>query len=299
MFSPNDKNRGIPNLGDLASAQNFLNELNLVDPPLHGRSFTWTNGQTDPIWTRLDRFLLSLDWFSAYPSSIQSALPRFGSDHAPVYLEFGPHTQRSRIFRLEKSWYNNDQLCSLIHDWWTETNQEGCGAFVVSKKLIHLKHYLKVWASENFGFIYVQKNDLLLEINSLDSISKSRDLSDLEVLRVTQLRQDLSSILREEETYWRQRSRITWLKVGNSNTKYFHSIANGRCNKNFIPRISVDGSWIEGNQNLGKLFSDHLGFLIGIARPSRFLWDWQHLFNSRDVVDLSNLDQPFSLDELK
>lgn len=40
VFSLNDKNRGFPNASDLASAQNFLNELNLADPPLLGRSFT-------------------------------------------------------------------------------------------------------------------------------------------------------------------------------------------------------------------------------------------------------------------
>lgn len=39
-FSINDKNNGFPNSNDLTSAQNFLNELNLADPPLHGRSFT-------------------------------------------------------------------------------------------------------------------------------------------------------------------------------------------------------------------------------------------------------------------
>lgn len=48
-FSLDDNNKGTPNLGDLLDAQNFLEDLNLVDPPLHGRGFTWTNRQVDPI----------------------------------------------------------------------------------------------------------------------------------------------------------------------------------------------------------------------------------------------------------
>lgn len=195
MFFLNDKNRGIPNPSDLPSAHNFLNELELADPPLHGRSFTWTNGQTDPAWTRLNHFLLSHDWFSVFPNSTQSALPRFNSDHTPICLEFGSHTQRPRIFRLEKSWYTNENFCTLINDWWFEINMVGCGAFLLSKKLIHLKSRLKVWASENFGSISAKKNALLLELNSLDSISEGRGLTDTEVLRVTQLRQELSTIL--------------------------------------------------------------------------------------------------------
>lgn len=48
-FSLDDNNKGTPNLGDLLDAQNFLEDLNLVDPPLHGRGFTWTNRQVDQI----------------------------------------------------------------------------------------------------------------------------------------------------------------------------------------------------------------------------------------------------------
>lgn len=50
VFSMSDKNKGLPNLSDLDSGQNLLEELNLVDPPFHSRGYTGTNGQSDPIW---------------------------------------------------------------------------------------------------------------------------------------------------------------------------------------------------------------------------------------------------------
>lgn len=53
VFSLNDKNRCFPNLGDFALAQNLLDDFSLLNPPLHGRGFTWTNGQANPIWTSL------------------------------------------------------------------------------------------------------------------------------------------------------------------------------------------------------------------------------------------------------
>lgn len=61
VISLNDINRGYPNLGSLALVQTLLNDLSLLDPPLHGWGFTWTNSQADPIWTHLDRFLLRHD----------------------------------------------------------------------------------------------------------------------------------------------------------------------------------------------------------------------------------------------
>lgn len=101
VFSLNDKNRGFPNSSDLTIAQNFLNELDLVDPPLLGRRFTWTNGQLDPIWTRLERFLLSIDWLNMHPNSIQSASPDLDLIIPPSALSLAP-THRELVFFLLK-----------------------------------------------------------------------------------------------------------------------------------------------------------------------------------------------------
>ncbi|KAH7687154.1 Exodeoxyribonuclease III protein [Dioscorea alata] len=244
MFSLNDKNTEIHNLGDLVNAQIFLNELNLIDPPLHGRGFTWTNGQEVPIWERLDRFLFSQCWSTTFP-------------------KFGALPSRPRTFRFEKSWYSDENVGALIQNWWSEINPVGCGAFILSKKLMFLKGKLRKWASESFGSLRLHKNSLLLELNSLDSLSENRPLSVDESARLAHIRSDLSSTLRQEELHWKQRSRITWLKDGDSNTKFFHLVANGRRNKNFIPRIRHNGGWVEGNLNLGLAFADHFRLLFG------------------------------------
>jgi hypothetical protein len=45
-----------------------------------------------------------------------------------------------------------------------------------------------------------------------------------------------------ERTMARERSRMRWLKNGDTKTKLFHVIANGRRAKNFIPAIKCDHS---------------------------------------------------------
>jgi hypothetical protein len=82
-----------------------------------------------------------------------------------------------------------------------------------------------------------------------------------------------------EEEYWRQRSRVQWTVQGDSCTKYFHAIANGRCRKCLIPRLITD----QGEVDEQKALMEHIyGFYQGLmgakGKPPRFalahnLWD--------------------------
>ncbi|XP_039115894.1 uncharacterized protein LOC120251441 [Dioscorea cayenensis subsp. rotundata] len=228
-----------------------------MDPPISGRKFTWTNGQSNPIWVRLDRFLYSHDWDSLYPRSTQFDLPKFGSDHSPICLKFGTHFKRSRLFKFEKFWYTNPDITILVQDWWSELNPVGCGAFILSKKLAHLKSNLRTWSKNTFCASKILKCNLLYELHSIDIIGETRPLSEDESNRLSQIRSELYTILNQEEIYWKQRSRITWLREGDSNTKFFHNVANRRRNRNLIPRILQEDHWITGNEHIGRIFTNH------------------------------------------
>ncbi|KAH7660084.1 DNase I-like protein [Dioscorea alata] len=93
------KNNGhAPNQVGYNSAQNLLNDLSLYEPPLVGRNFTWTNGQTDPTWVCLDHFFVNPAWISCYPRVHQSSLPRLGSEH--VSLKLKDKSKRNKRERL-------------------------------------------------------------------------------------------------------------------------------------------------------------------------------------------------------
>lgn len=44
----------------------LVDQLNLVDLPMMGRSFTWCNAQDGDRWSRMDRFLLDNRWLEEY-----------------------------------------------------------------------------------------------------------------------------------------------------------------------------------------------------------------------------------------
>lgn len=76
----------------------FCNNMELVDLPMIGRKFTWTNYQHQAIHSRLDRFLISQSWLDRF-KIIQWSLPRPISDHSLVVLldddrDWGPRPFR-------------------------------------------------------------------------------------------------------------------------------------------------------------------------------------------------------------
>jgi endonuclease/exonuclease/phosphatase family metal-dependent hydrolase len=64
----------------------FIHGQSLVDIHLHGGQFTWSNNR---VWSKIDRFLLSLEWEEHYPDVSQRRLPRLLSDHFPLLLDCG------------------------------------------------------------------------------------------------------------------------------------------------------------------------------------------------------------------
>jgi len=61
---------------------------------------------------------------------------------------------------------------------------------------------------------------------------------------------------KNEETAWRQRSRILWLKEGDNNTKFFHNSANAHKRSNCIDQLEVDKVTKEIIQIYKKLYTE-------------------------------------------
>jgi hypothetical protein len=72
--SPEDRNKPGGNLNEMLLFNEAVSNLGLIDIPLKGRKFTWSNMQDAPLLQRLDWFFTSLSWTSTFPNSIAKPL---------------------------------------------------------------------------------------------------------------------------------------------------------------------------------------------------------------------------------
>lgn len=108
-------------------------------------------------------------------------------------------------------------------------------------------------------------------------------------------------LLAEEELYWYNRTHNTWLLEGDNNTKFFHSIANGRKRENTIFSFTHEGEKIIGDENLLKHATDYYKTLFGRTDNSsttfnHCIWADHERLNMHDNLIL---DKPFDEGEIK
>ncbi|XP_026429782.1 uncharacterized protein LOC113326232 [Papaver somniferum] len=96
----------------------FIVEHDLIDLPLKGARYTWSNGQTNPVMCRLDRFLISPSFEQQYPFVTQLAKARPTSDHIPILLDISDPSWGPSPFRFENMWFMENGFLKLLEDWW-------------------------------------------------------------------------------------------------------------------------------------------------------------------------------------
>ena len=122
-----------------------ISALGLVELPLKGKRFTWTNKQHPPLLERLDWFFTSASWTLSYPISEVSTLTMETSDHVPCLIKISTAISKSHIFRFENYWLQREDFMQQVILGWQSDNLYIDAAKALTAKFKNLRKILKEW----------------------------------------------------------------------------------------------------------------------------------------------------------
>ena len=114
--SREDRNKPGGNVNDMLTFNEAINNLGLVELPLKGRKFTWSNMQQDPLLERLDWFFISASWTITYPFTFVSPLSKPTSDHIPNVINIESSIPKERVFRFENFWLQHSDFKDVVQN---------------------------------------------------------------------------------------------------------------------------------------------------------------------------------------
>jgi hypothetical protein len=118
--------------------------------------------------SRLDRFLITKSWFSGWPTSTQWCLDKELSDHCPIMLSESVKNWALKPFHMLSCWKYLEGYHSFVREQWKELKVDGCGMFVLKKKLKLIKERLKGWHKEHTQNLGSKIKELKGEIKNLE-----------------------------------------------------------------------------------------------------------------------------------
>ncbi|CAB4279600.1 unnamed protein product [Prunus armeniaca] len=125
----------------------------------------------------------------------------------------------------------------------------------ICKKLFRFEAY---WAKDDESYDHKDHLEVQQLIPQLEIVQETWEDNIREIQHLTA---KINDLLENEESYWKQRSRIKWLMEGDANTDFFHQTNIQRRRMNRIHRIkNSDGLWVETpilvRQVVEKYFKD-------------------------------------------
>lgn len=291
---------GQRNAGIMLQFNNFIADECLIDVPLQGRKFTWTSGRPIPTFSRLDRALISGHWNAMGMTYMLQDLPQAVSDHAPLKLTIEPHRNQSkRPFRFELFWLNYQETRDIVERAWTSIQDRGNIARVIQRKIFAVQKALRRWSEEKFKSSETNLTRSKWVVRQLDRVEEHRNLNRVELQLRVMLKEHIFRLAAEKELKWKQRSRCTWLALGDRNTAYFHAVANGRKNQNAIVSLERGNGTAIQQQHTKEYITRYFRKMLRKSRAHSTPFDLTGRVGPNFSQQLAHLDEDISDQEIR
>ncbi|CAN1132906.1 hypothetical protein LINPERHAP2_LOCUS7324 [Linum perenne] len=233
---PTESSNGCRNLSSMLAFDSWIKSMGWSEHIVQGPWFTWQNGS---IARRLDRVLNDDDWQIEFPQSQVLILPPFISDHSGLLLNTDVRLKTlPKSFKFFKMWCSHPSYDHIVQEKW-KMAVTGSPLIRICKKLQFIKGELKKLNRRVYSDISNRVIEAELEMtNAQVNVLHDPSPSNLEASAAASAH--WSSLKADEESFFRQKARATWITEGDKNTAYFHRSMKARHARNFISVIKKD-----------------------------------------------------------
>ncbi|XP_073367759.1 uncharacterized protein [Aegilops tauschii subsp. strangulata] len=237
----------------MVAFRDTLEVCGLVDMGFAGVPFTYDykcSGASN-VKVQLEKAVATNEWRNMFAFSSVVHIPSPCSDHLAIFLKGSadPGLIGKSCRRYELFWERDAALPKVIKEAWATVGGVQNLA-QLRDALSKTMASLGVW-SKKFGNI---RRELAKSRNQLEELMHMN----ADKAEIRMIIDKMNELLYQEEMIWLQRSRITWLKEGDRNTKYFHSKDVWRARKNKIRELTDSiGVVHTDSAAMGKLANDY------------------------------------------
>jgi hypothetical protein len=185
----------------------IISHHGLMEIPLKGRSYTWSNMQDKPLLEQLDWCFTSLSWTSSYPNTMMLPLTKTLSNHTPCSVQIGTSIPKAQVFRFDNFLFSQPSFMEIVQHTWENQVQATNSTTTIAVKFKTLRRVLKRWIKgiSNLSKRIQNYNDAILVI---DKLVEQRQIYITESNFRKIIKMQIKKLLKYMNNYWRQRYTI-------------------------------------------------------------------------------------------
>ncbi|XP_019157468.1 PREDICTED: uncharacterized protein LOC109154044 [Ipomoea nil] len=230
-----------------------------------------------------------VEWAELFEEVLVRNLFTLNSYHSAIIIDTESRHVRAarRAFKFESPWLLKDGCAQVVDEAWRQSL-----GLTFQQRIELCGQRLGTWGGEHFQRF---GNRIRFLRNRLDRLKEDRTSAAVDEFRTVE--GELEILIRQEEIFWKQRSKQLWLQHGDMNTKYFHRVASGRRRRNLLLRMKdQSGTWREGTAMHSEIlrYFDYI-FCSNSSNPNPMNCVRHRVSNEMNV----SLMRPFTIIEVK
>ncbi|XP_021984667.1 uncharacterized protein LOC110880453 [Helianthus annuus] len=241
-----------------------VNSIEVLDINSSGLHFTWSNKQQDTraIFKKIDRILGNMKFIDTFQSASALFHPYRISDHTPCILVL-PNIVRDKPkpFKFVNLLADKKEFMGEVERVWG-TDIRGVTMFQVVRKLKLLKTPMRKLMQQQ-GNLHERVKRVRKEMDDCQRELDGNPTNGELMKKQSEVLQLYKIAVRDEALFLQQKSKVDWLALGDSNTRYFHNVVKAKNHRSRIFSVrDASGKVFEGG-SVPQAFVDHYTQFFG------------------------------------